>query len=60
MPFEVDAVDLDRDQIAVAQLADRPAGERLGADVADAGARGDAGEARVGEQGDAAAVIAGT
>jgi hypothetical protein len=47
---QVDAVDLDLDEIAVAQLADRAARERLGADVADAGARRDAREARVGEQ----------
>ena len=46
------AVDHDPDQVAVAQLADRAAGQRLGADVADAGAGGDAGEARVGEDGD--------
>ena len=45
----------DANQVAVAHLADRAAGQGLGADVADAGAGGDAGEAGVGEHGDVAA-----
>ena len=37
------------DQVAVAEFADRAAGQRFGADVADAGPGGDAGEAGVGD-----------
>src|SRR5712692_1310428 len=37
----------DADQVALENAADGPARQRLGPDVADAGARGDAGEARV-------------
>ena len=42
-------VDDDLDDVAVAQLADRTAGQRLGRDVADAGTGGHAAEAGVGE-----------
>src|SRR5208337_1143134 len=38
---EVEPIDLDPDQVAVADLAQRAAGECLAADVADAGARRD-------------------
>ena len=48
-PFQLDPVDNDPDHIAVAQLADRSAGQGLGADVSDAGARGNAGESRIGQ-----------
>ena len=51
-PSRLNAVDDDANQIAVAQLADRSAGQRLGADVADAGAGRDAGEPGVGQDGD--------
>ena len=50
--FEVDAIDDDPDQVAVADLAERAAGEGFGADVADAGPRRDAGEPGVGQHGD--------
>ena len=43
--------------VAVPDLADRAAGERLGRDVADAGAGGDAAEARVGDHGDVLAEV---
>src|SRR5262249_32831964 len=49
-PFEPVAVDNDLDAIAVADLADWAAGERLRADVADAGARTHAGETRIRQQ----------
>ena len=50
--FEPDPVDDDPDQVAVADPADRSSRERLGADVADAGAGGDAREPGVGQDGD--------
>ena len=39
----------DLDQVAIPHLADRSAGQRFRRDVADAGAGGDAAEARVGD-----------
>ena len=42
----------DLDQVAVAHFADRPAGQCLGPDVADAGAGADARETGVGDHGD--------
>ena len=51
-PFELDPVDDDPDEVAVAELADRPAGQRLGADVSDAGAGGNAREPGVGQDRD--------
>ena len=48
-PFELDAVDDDPDQVAVAELADRPAGQRLGTDMSDARAGGNAREPGVGQ-----------
>ena len=50
--LEAIPVDDDAHQIAVDEPADGPARQRLGADVADAGARRDAGEARVGHHRD--------
>ena len=52
-PFQAARVDHDAHEVAVAQPPDRPAGERLGGDVADAGPGGDAGEARIGHEGHA-------
>src|SRR5204863_10175925 len=49
--FEFVAIDDDADLIAIANLAERAARERLGADVADAGAGRDSGETRVGQDG---------
>src|SRR5262249_37405152 len=46
------AIDDDTDRVAVSNAADRPAGERLGADVADAGAGRNTGEARIGDHRD--------
>jgi hypothetical protein len=43
------AVDDDFDDVAVAHFADGAAGQRLGRNVADAGAGGDAAETRVGD-----------
>ena len=43
-------VDHDADGVPVEQLAERPAGERFGADMADASPGGDAGEAGIGDQ----------
>src|SRR5262249_14434500 len=51
-PFETIAVDDDLDTVTVLHLADRPAGERLGADMTDARPRRDAAEPGVGEHGD--------
>src|SRR5574341_289958 len=45
------AVDDDLDQVAVAHLAGRPAGERFGRDVPDAGAGRNAAEPRVRDHG---------
>ena len=56
--FELVAVDDDLDAVAVAHLADRAAGQRLRADVADAGAGRDAGEAGVGQHRDVLAEAA--
>ncbi len=50
--FEAVAVDHDLDLVTIANLAERSTGEGLWADVADAGACGDAGETGVGEDGD--------
>ena len=50
--FEANAIDGDLDQVAVADLAERPSRERLGADVADAGPGRDAREPGVGDHGD--------
>ena len=50
--LELDPIDDDPDQVAVADLADRAAGQGLGADVADAGAGRDAGEPGVGDDRD--------
>ena len=46
-PFEMDPVYDDSDHVAVTQLANRPAGQGLWADVSDAGARRNAGKSRV-------------
>ena len=54
------AVDDDLDEVTVAQLADRPACERFGRDMADARAGRDAAETRVGEQARRACRTAGT
>ena len=50
--LELHAIDDDLDQIAIAELADRAAGQRFGRDVSDARARRHAAEPRVGEDGD--------
>ena len=49
--LEAVAVDHDLDRVAIAERADRATGQRLGTDVADAGAGGHAGEARIGQDG---------
>ena len=49
---EARPIDFDADAVAVAQPADGPAGERFGADVADARPRRDAREPRVGRKRD--------
>ena len=49
---EILSVDDDLDLVAVLKFADGATGERFGGDVPDAGAGGDAAEARVGEHGD--------
>ena len=46
----VRGVDVDLDEVAVAEPADRTAGPRLGADVPDARTRGHAGEPTVGDE----------
>ena len=51
-PFERAAIDDDLDEVAVAQLADRAAGQRFGRDVADARAGRHAAEPRVGDDRD--------
>jgi hypothetical protein len=48
-PLEPMTIDHDLDEIAVLDLADRAAGERLRAGVSDARSGRDAGEARVGQ-----------
>ena len=50
------AIDDDLDLVALKHFANGPGGERFRRDVSDAGARGDAAEARVGEQGNVLAV----
>ena len=53
---EVSAVDADFHDVARAELPDRAARERFGTDVAHAGARRNAREARVGDEGNVLAV----
>ena len=52
MTNEIDAIDHDADAVAVAKLAERAAGQRFGADVADALAGRDTAEASIGQHGD--------
>src|SRR5437588_6845788 len=54
--LEAIAVDDDLDDVALEHLADRPARERLGSHVTDTGARRDAREARVRQDGDLLAI----
>ena len=46
--MQVDAIHFDPDQIAVAHLGQRPAGQRFRPDMPDARSGADAGEPRVG------------
>ena len=50
--FELHAIDDDPDEVAVADPAQRAAGQGLGADVTDAGTRRDAREPGIGQDGD--------
>ena len=54
---QLSRIDHDANPIAVAQFADRAAGQRFGADVADAGAGADAGKPGVGDHGHFAAPV---
>src|SRR5580700_7096282 len=54
--FETVSIDVDFDDVAVAEFADGASGEGLGRNVADAGTGGHAAEAAISEEGHKAAV----